>query len=58
VSASRRKRSLENPRRKCEDSIKIDLREISRGSIEWIDMGQESGQWRAHVNTVMNLWVP
>jgi hypothetical protein len=26
--------------------------------MDWIDLAQERDQWRALVNTVMNLWVP
>jgi hypothetical protein len=26
--------------------------------MDWIDMAQDRDQWRALVNTVMNLWVP
>jgi hypothetical protein len=26
--------------------------------LDWIDLAQEWDQWRAHVNTVMNLRVP
>jgi hypothetical protein len=32
--------------------------EIGCGSMDWIDLTQDSGQWRAIVNTVMNLRVP
>jgi hypothetical protein len=34
------------------------LREIGWGSIDWIDLAQNKDQWRALVNTVMNLRVP
>jgi hypothetical protein len=37
------------------DNIKIDLRKIGR---DWIDLAQNRYQWRALVNTVMNLRVP
>jgi hypothetical protein len=40
------------------DDIKIDLREIRRSGMNWIDLAQDRDQWRALVNTVMNLWVP
>jgi hypothetical protein len=26
--------------------------------MDWIDLAQDTGQWRAPVNTVMNLRVP
>jgi hypothetical protein len=46
------KRTLEWPRRRWVDNIKMDLREI-----DWIDLAQDRDQWRALMNTVMNLRV-
>jgi hypothetical protein len=40
------------------DNIKMDLREIGLDDMDWIDLDQVRGQWRALVNTVMNLRVP
>jgi hypothetical protein len=40
------------------DNIKIDLRELGWGGMEEIHLSQDRDQWRALVNTVMNLWVP
>jgi hypothetical protein len=40
------------------DNIKIDLREIGWDGVDWIDLAQDRDQWRAFVNTVMNLRVP
>jgi hypothetical protein len=40
------------------DNIKMDLREIERGGMDWIDLAQDRDQWRAVVNTAMNLRVP
>jgi hypothetical protein len=45
------------PRRRWEDNIKMDLREIEWGGMDWIDLSQDRGQWRALVNMVMNLQV-
>jgi hypothetical protein len=52
------KRPLKRPRRRWEDNIKLDLREIGINGANWIRIAQDRMQWRAFVNTVMNLWVP
>jgi hypothetical protein len=52
------KRPLGRPGRRCEDSIKIDLREIGIDGANWIQLAQDRVQWRACVNTAMNLRVP
>jgi hypothetical protein len=49
------KRPLGKPRRRCEDNIKMGLREIGWGDMDWIDLAQDRDQWRALVNMVMNL---
>jgi hypothetical protein len=36
----------------------MDLREIGWDGVEWIDLAQDKNQWRALVNTVLNLRVP
>jgi hypothetical protein len=43
------KRPLGRPRRMWEDNIKMDLREIGWGGMEWIDLAQDRDQWRALV---------
>jgi hypothetical protein len=48
---------LGRPRRRWEDNIKIDLREIGFGDVDWIHWAQDRDRWRALVNTVMNLRV-
>jgi hypothetical protein len=52
------KRPLGRPRRRWEDNIKMDLREIGFGDMDWIYWAQGRDRWRALVNTVMNLRVP
>jgi hypothetical protein len=52
------KRSLGRPRRSWVDNIKMDLRETGWDGMDWIDLTQDRDQWRALVNTVMNLRVP
>jgi hypothetical protein len=60
VGKAERKRPLGRPRRRWEDNtnIKMDLRELGWGGMDWIDLTQDRDQWRALVNTVMNLRVP
>jgi hypothetical protein len=52
------KRPLRRPRRRWEDNIKMDLREIGIDGANWIRLAQDRFQWRAFVNMVMNLRVP
>jgi hypothetical protein len=51
------KRPLGRPRRRWEDEIRMDLREIGWGGVDWIQLSQDRDRWRALVNTVMNLRV-
>jgi hypothetical protein len=46
------------PRRRWVDNAKMNLGEIGWGGMDWIDLAQDSDQWRALVNTVMNLRFP
>jgi hypothetical protein len=41
-----------------EHHISVDLKEIRWGGMDWIDLAQDREQWRALVNTVMNIRVP
>jgi hypothetical protein len=52
------RRPLGRPRRRWMDNIKIDLRETGWDGVDWVDLAQDRGQWRALVNAVMNLRVP
>jgi hypothetical protein len=38
-----------------EDNIKIDLREIGLGGVDWIHLAHDRDQWHALVKTVMNI---
>jgi hypothetical protein len=58
VGKSEGKTPLGRPRRRCVDNSKIDLRELGWGGMDWIDLVKDRDQWRALVNTVMNLLVP
>ena len=50
------KRPLGRPRRRWDDSIKMDLREVG-GDGGWMDLAQDRDRWRALLNTVMNFRV-
>jgi hypothetical protein len=52
------RRTLGRPKRKWVDNIKIHLREIGWGTMDWIDLAQERDQWRALVNTAINFHIP
>jgi hypothetical protein len=58
VSQPEEKRPIGRPRRRWVDHIKMDLREIGWDGRDWIELAQDRNQWRALVNTVMNLRVP
>ena len=52
------RRTLERPRPRWVDNIKMDLQELGCGGMDWIELAQDRDRWRALVNAVMNLWVP
>jgi hypothetical protein len=52
------KRLLGGSRRRWVDNIKMDLGEIGLDGRDWIELTQDRDQWRAIVNTAMNLRVP
>jgi hypothetical protein len=58
VGKSKGKSPLGRTRRRWVDNIKIDLRETECGGIDWTELAQDRDQWRALVNTEMNLRVP
>jgi hypothetical protein len=51
------KRPLGRPRHRWEDGIRMDLREIGFGGVDWIRLSQDRDRWRAVVSAVMNLRV-
>jgi hypothetical protein len=51
------KRPLVRPKHRWEDGIRMDLREIGWGSVDWIRLAQDRDRWRAVVSAVMNLRV-
>ena len=52
------KRPLERPRRRWEDNIRMDLREVGCDPGECIDVAEDRDQWRACVTAEMDLRVP
>jgi hypothetical protein len=52
------RRPLGRRRHRWEDNIKMDLREIGFGYVDWIHLAQDRDRWWALVNSVMNLRVP
>jgi hypothetical protein len=57
VEKPERKRPLGRPRRRWEDNIEIDPKGIGCEDMDWIRLAQDRAQWRAVVNTVVNLRV-
>ncbi|KAJ4447080.1 hypothetical protein ANN_09069 [Periplaneta americana] len=51
------KRPLRRPRRRWEDNIKMDLREVGYDDRDWINLAQDRDRWRAYVRAAMNLRV-
>jgi hypothetical protein len=58
VGKPKGKRPLGRPRRRWVNNIKMDFREIGWDGMDLIELAQDRDQWRALVNTVMNLQVP
>jgi hypothetical protein len=57
VENSDGKRPVGRLSRRWDDNIKIDVREIRWGGMDWIHLAQDRDQWRPFMNTVMNLGV-
>jgi hypothetical protein len=51
------KRPVGRPRRRWEDGIRMDLREIGLGDMDWIRLAQDRDRWQGVVSAVMNLQV-
>jgi hypothetical protein len=51
------KRPLGRPMRRWEDGIRMDLRKIGLGGVDWTRLSQDRDRWRAVVSAVMNLRV-
>jgi hypothetical protein len=52
------KTPLGRSRRKWEDNIKMNLRDIGWGGVDWIDLAQDKDHRRPLVDTILSLRVP
>jgi hypothetical protein len=58
VGKPEEKRSLGRPRSSLVDNIRMDLREVGWGDVDWIGLAMDRNRWRALVNSILNLRVP
>jgi hypothetical protein len=58
VGKAEGRRPLGRPRRRWEDNIRIDLRDVGCGCVDWMELSQNKDRWHALVSEVMNLRVP
>jgi hypothetical protein len=49
------KRPLGRPRRRWEDNITMDFRELGWAGMDWIDLAEDRDKWRALVSKVINV---
>jgi hypothetical protein len=55
VGKPKGKRPLGRPRHRWEDGIRMVLREIGLGGVDWVQLAQDRDRWRAVVSAVMDL---
>jgi hypothetical protein len=58
VGKPEEKRPLGRPRHSGECNIKMDLKEVGCGGLDWIKLAQDRERWWASLNVMMNLRVP
>jgi hypothetical protein len=58
VRKPERRRPLGRARRRWDDNIRMVLREVGCGCVDWMELAQDRDRRRALVSAVMNLWVP
>ena len=52
------KRPLRRSRRRWEDNIEMNLKEMGCDARNRIDLAQDRDKWRVYVRAVVNLWIP
>ena len=50
--------ALGRPRRRWEDNVRMDLKEIGIDTKNWVHSAQDRDYWRALVNVALKFWVP
>jgi hypothetical protein len=58
VGKPKGKRLLGRPRHRWVDNIRMDLREVGWGDVDWIGLAQDKNRWIALMNSVLNFQVP
>jgi len=58
VGKPEERRPVGRPRFRLEDNIRMDLREVGFGCVEWMELAQDKDSWPALVSTVMNIRFP
>jgi hypothetical protein len=58
VGKPEEKRPLRRRRSRWVNNIKMDLRKIRWGGVDWINLAQDRDLWRDLVNTLMNFRIP
>jgi len=57
VGKPERRRPLGRPRRRWQDNIRMDFREVGCGCVDWMELAQDRDRWRELVSAVINLRV-
>ena len=52
------RRPMGRPRRRWEDNIRMHLRQVGCGCVDWMELAQDRNRWRALLSAVMNPRVP